>query len=384
MLCCLLAGCPRDPAGDAGADIRDAGANIDDAGADIRDAGADIRDAGADIDDAGAGGCIGSAISGGVGAMIDGQTFIVTGCGFGEPGGSPPALFDTIDRYWIGGVEGTYGDLSDGDTMPCGPGYPFERNNTPNCNSSGLFKYDTASEQYGNRSAHMRAILGYQRATMEWPAGFPEPSTQTTTRYFARWYFKADFDPSSQSGSHKFHRVWDSRGGTANGIRISWTQKHLTYPNSPTGTNDASSWNDWGGVTAAWNLMELYVDVDAGRIRAWTNGTLIHDINDFVPRTGFLGLQPRSVGLDGSGSANFAGRVVELADFYANSTQARVEIGDAPNWDDVSVREVQPAIAWSDAQIEIRLNEGALGGLGGKYLYVILDNGTVLPNPLAL
>jgi len=61
---------------------------------------------------------------------------------------------------------------------------------------------------------------------------------------------------------------------------------------------------------------------------------------------------------------------------FVDSTQARVELGDAPVWSDCSVRSPQPATAWEDEAIAIRLNRGQLGG--PAYGFVVTTEGQII------
>jgi hypothetical protein len=64
-------------------------------------------------------------------------------------------------------------------------------------------------------------------------------------------------------------------------------------------------------------------------------------------------------------------------DIYASKTEARVEICAESTYTACQNREVQPASAWTDGSIEVRLNQGALSTLSHAYLYVTDANGDV-------
>ena len=163
--------------------------------------------------------------------------------------------------------------------------------------------------------------------------------------------------------SNKFIRVWDSLDSDV-GVRVSWTHHHLTYDNG------GPSWAGAGVQQNKWNLMEFYVQAAPNpKIEAWTNGVKRHDVGDFTPDAGFQGLQPRLWGMDGSGIADFSGDVIELSDYYADSTRARVEIGDAPQWNNVTVREPQIPLEWNNDRIRVRIHKGMLG-FSNRLLYL--------------
>jgi hypothetical protein len=306
----------------------------------------------------------------------DDNVIVVHGSGFGQKSQPAPIFFDTVDTVWQRGSPSTpYASLSSGASVPAGGNRPWQRN------TADMLTVYRQGSSYGERQSRYRAVIGknewgkYQSAWLEMPTTWSSAGGNTL---YVRWYFKPSFDPENQSGSHKFIRVWDTTGSNPS-VRISWTQMHLTYDGS--GSPD---WSSWGGNVNQWNLMELYIDTSSRRIRAWVNGRLVHDINDFAPGN-HGGLQPRLWGIDGSGDANFSGQTVELADYYSDTTQARVEICDRSTWSNCTVREPQLPTQWSSSRVEFRINRGALGNLQDKYVYVIAADGSVNQNgyPLA-
>jgi hypothetical protein len=68
---------------------------------------------------------------------------------------------------------------------------------------------------------------------------------------------------------------------------------------------------------------------------------------------------------------------VQVDDIYISNTRARVEIGNANSWSDVTHREVQIARDWSDNSVSFELNQGGFESIAGKYLYVIDAQGRV-------
>ncbi len=61
---------------------------------------------------------------------------------------------------------------------------------------------------------------------------------------------------------------------------------------------------------------------------------------------------------------------VWLDDVYVDRTPARVEIGNAPLWDQATLAEVQPSVSWGGEGIEIEVNEGTLFAGSTYWLYV--------------
>ena len=77
-------------------------------------------------------------------------------------------------------------------------------------------------------------------------------------------------------------------------------------------------------------------------------------------------------GLDGQGFWGFD-------NLYVDFTQARVELGNAPTWAQVTYSEIQTPVSWADGRIEIRANAGAFKAGETAYLYVVTADGTVQP-----
>jgi len=327
------------------------------------------------------------------GELGDGNPIVILGTGFGDKAAGPPIFFDTQDRVWINGVlSRPYSDLPDGSMVPTGGDWPWQRGNLGGVR---LFRSEG--------SARFGAVISNespQDAWIDYPAGFPDPAAKSVAEVYVRWWFKASFDPANDSyspdgsgTSAKFTRIWDTTGGKEEGIRVSWTQMHLTGGQMGCGTADnvadVAHWKHWGGIVGQWNLMEIFVDTNPGQIQAWVNGQKVHDVAGFefghhscvngvvVSDGQFNGIQPRLWGLDGSGLRNWAGETVEFSDYYADSTRARVEIGDAPTWAETRVREPQVPISWGADSIVVTLYRGQLNSFQGKYLYVVDANGEV-------
>lgn len=308
------------------------------------------------------------------GILNNGEVITIIGQDFGIKDQAPPIIFDMVDEAWINGVlNNSYASLADGSIVPQGAQYPWAREGAFGQGPVRIGPSPTGP--YGNRS---RTYYGkfedaQQDGWIEWPAGFPDPAQKLVDEVYIRWYLWMDFE--IPSGPNKFIRVWNSRGGTSDGIRISWSHDTLGYQRGTLGA--INSWHNLDGeIVGDWNLMELYVSVRTGVIKAWVNGTLNHDITDFAPDNpaDYDGIQPRLWGYDGA-RGDQTGQLIKFTDYWADSTQARVEICDSPKWFDCKTREPQPAVKWTSNEIQVRLNVGNLGTLDDAYVYVINESG---------
>jgi hypothetical protein len=311
------------------------------------------------------------------GELQEGAEIVITGSNFGAKRQASPVFFDTQDAVWINGdLSRPYSDLVHGQVLVTGDGLPWRGQH----GEPMIWRADGYSRIRGNfLSANRRVFL-------ESPAGFPSPESGEVDELYIRWWFRSSFDVSDNSFSPdgtnthaKFIRVWDTRGNDPT-IRLSWTNMALG------GRNVGGSWGSSGQVVGEWNLMELHVNTSTKQIRAFTNGVLRHSQEGGVGvfDAPYNGLQPRLWGLDGSGSRNWSGEVVEFSDYYADTTRARVEIGDSPKWADVTIREPQVATSWTSNRIQVVLYQGRLSEFSGKFLYVVDADGQVNPEGFPL
>ncbi len=66
-------------------------------------------------------------------------------------------------------------------------------------------------------------------------------------------------------------------------------------------------------------------------------------------------------------------------DLYVDDTQARVELGNAPIFEDCTQREIQIPSVWEDNEISVQIHSQALAGEEQLFLFVIDSEGNVSP-----
>jgi hypothetical protein len=142
----------------------------------------------------------------------------------------------------------------------------------------------------------------------------------------------------------------------------------------------------------SWHLIQVEfgensgVDRADGRLRLWIDGQLYDDTRTLVTNVGTDGpavnKRPFIIGLYDSwppSDAPVANMFGYYADIYVDNTFARVEIGDAPRYDDCTHREIQYPLSWGAGSIAIRVNQGAFAAGRTAYLFVVDDSGRVNP-----
>lgn len=203
---------------------------------------------------------------------------------------------------------------------------------------------------------------------------FP-PKTKDTL--YVSWWYKPGMHPNAEGASNKFIRIWDDKNG--NGTRVSWTQMHLTC-------NDAAAtWRTWSGKVNEWNHHEFYINMPEKRVVAKVNGVTYHDVKNCEKNPKFAD-KPIFVELLGfdHGSSSYKNMTTTIDDIYIGDSQARVVVSNSARWENNMETEVLPIREWKDNKIVAQDIEGFIVKKEKRYLYVILEDGSVNKNGLAL
>lgn len=292
--------------------------------------------------------------------MNHGQTYSISGSGFGSLSSNAPALWDTVDNQTL------YNGLSDGADIPVDPNGFWIRSDSP---YSDPVNYSTQNLRTSRSTAQYHVDL-------KGSLGSKDLGDNSVSKFYATWWIKPSNSiyrgPEGRLASTKIIRVWES--GNGDDGRLSWTGNQLTA-----GFGSVNSWGDWQGVSGQWNRVEIYIDSVAGTIQANTNGNSIHDVD-------YLQLNGRSLnriwvlGLDPSIPENLDPNLtIDFDDIYVDTTPARVEVCTGSSWENRGACEVQIRSNWSDSQISFKANQGALPNNQNLYLYVVNTDSTVSP-----
>ena len=288
------------------------------------------------------------AINGVSGQCTEGSSLTLLGSDFGS--GGAPLLADTVEN------QASYSSASDGDEVPWGvwEDHPY--------NYDDMF-LETSD---GALTGAMHYKSGAGTGFLSWPSALD--NTPQRSLYVA-WMYKPSVGPNSNGGSNKHIRIWDLASGT--GTRISWTSMHMTYgPNGSLKT----SWGSFSGIPNQWNMMEIWADAASGRLITSINGSVTHDLADFVAYNTSEGLKVKLLGFDSSISSLYPSMITELDNIYIASTRARVELSDSAVWDPSSMREILAVERWSQSQVNVEIRQGRIASLNNAYLYVINAN----------
>jgi len=147
--------------------------------------------------------------------------------------------------------------------------------------------------------------------------------------------------------------------------------------------------DDWDCGTCKnrqWDRKEFWIRIgdDPGqRFKFWENAALLENYmtpQDFPEGVGeYLGDNNSKFDYFGIGFYLRTGSegVTQFDDIYIDTTQSRVEIGEASTFDTCTIREIQPPTAWSNNSITFTANQGSFSDGDTAYLYVVDEDGSV-------
>ncbi|MEF3691442.1 MAG: hypothetical protein V3574_00100 [Candidatus Moraniibacteriota bacterium] len=142
-----------------------------------------------------------------------------------------------------------------------------------------------------------------------------------------------------------------------------------------------------GWANQEWHRVELYVNVLDGKkeFRMWEDSL---ENTPLKTSDGWLETFYPYMGEDNSrfnelhfgiyfSRDNGASAYTYMDDIYVDETIAHIEIGNAPNYDACTHREIQIPSAWSANSITATINQGSFSNGAMAYLYVVDANGEV-------
>lgn len=172
-------------------------------------------------------------------------------------------------------------------------------------------------------------------------------------------------------GSNKYIRVWEDPNGKE-GLRLSWTNDQITQA----GLSSSES-SFLAEVSAGqWNFMELFIDLNVGKVTARVNGERGFE-ESFGSDKDFEGKWSPTIALLGFNGKIQVFQEVEVDDIYMDHRFSRVLIGDKPNFSDLKSYKLQVPVEWSDNQIVVKPGRNGTDFTEAAYLYVVNEDGQV-------
>lgn len=295
----------------------------------------------------------------------------------GGGAGSGQTITFNGSGYGIGNAGFTWSDntdyqLANGTEIPTGGNYRANGGTYHN-----PFNFDTAVK-VGDRAGSLKGLRKCEIS----PA-----NSSKTTKLYATWMVRFDCALNDDAyidtnvhafdvQSNKLIRVWDG-SNTNTDTWISWTQRHLTHPDTPSSQNSHAHYNSFLPTANQWSRMEIIVD--GGEIEARVDGIVRHSLTDHV-KQGSGDYYIEILGYD----MNYTDHIQQdfhtyLAEMYWLPSEARVEVSDSATWNGGAItRYIQNVTTWTDSQIQFELFRGDFAEQTTLYAYAVQADGSAV------
>jgi len=311
-------------------------------------------------------------ISGGNGTFATGNTFSITGSGFGTKASPNPYKYDDFEGGNVGGqLSGWQFDTGGGTTNPLYSNRWLRANST--------------------RSAECPYVDGQYLSTF----GVYRPEGLETV-YMDFWVL---FDrPATVSRNHKLYRLYPGvNGGLPNQYLVSacpaiGPEAWFTNDGVSGGWNDTHAYPGWNQYDADdnWVHMQVFLKqsdagVANGTLQAWFDGHLAVNRTDYQSRDTTNSASWHSLwfgnylghGTDGTCLETSGDNYILFDNVYIDVTRARVEAGNSADYNACTHREIQVPLSWDTGSIDFTVNAGSFGNGESVWLFVVDSNGNV-------
>lgn len=319
------------------------------------------------------------ALSGG--DFTHGNTFEITGTGFGTKATAEPLVYDDFES----------GTVNTGITGQA----PVERaiggswNWESNTSDTLLPEYSNAVlRPNSTRSAHMRYEGNNYNNSLEVNHAMPNTGDAA---YFTFWQY-LDKTSVGWTRNWKPFVVYGSAGVYPSayvGFGEVGSDPAIRNAIQDTGVNEVTLWGDIDidVIEGEWLRHEFYLVQSGAGVADGEWHHTIHRTSTplitaaeseaaYETRGGSDYWQQWHFGSYLATDTNSAEASVYMDGIYFDSTQQRVELGNAATWAACTHREVQIAKAWTDTSITITANAGSFANSDTAYLYIVNADGT--------
>jgi hypothetical protein len=339
------------------------------------------------------------AITGHSGTLAHGDSYTITGSGFGTKSSAAPVAFGDMENNSVNARIGAWTN-----TFETAVSTSYQRNSHSTRNAVCTLA------DHGNGQDAVCAFEG---------------GSDAASWYAQNWfYLGSDYDwMGGDNGNNKIFRMW-STGDTTNNLRIQGPINNVDiyveaadeahggteygsppcdlqggwYPVVPGGTcadmimsGTKPSGSYWGGGDiqwrrfatdmnlGTWHLFQFEfrssdVNTANGVLRWWVDGKLIFNHSDVTTRTSSQQshMRPKYLGIESiqnSGGHGATGHYY-LDDVYIDNTWQRVEIGNNATYNSCTLKEIQPATSWADGSVTFTVNQGSFADGATGYIFV--------------
>jgi hypothetical protein len=298
------------------------------------------------------------------GTLADGGTIQISGAAFGTKPAAAPLKFDDFER----GANDV--DVDGWDTYPNGHKPTFS----------------TAKPRGNSRVSARANFVSTGPDDVSWNSAIGIANTPMPKIYLDGWYYLDA--PAPYSRNHKPFRITSQDNNEPHLDYVVFCNNSLLT--STAGAITDQVWPELGPASFAgkWVHIQGYFEESSpatrdGFMRFWVDGQEI--ANQPVPTRNLAEERWENVWigqyLGHDGDTNCPNPIGDAYaywdDVYVDTSQARIEIGDAPTYEASRHREIQLPKKWTDSSITITVNQGSFTDLSNLWVYVIDGAGRV-------
>jgi len=304
------------------------------------------------------------------GTISHGESITISGSGFGSKSTAAPYKYDDFEDGSLGERVGngwyTWSNLSDG--------WPIysnaQKRATGKCERNAYLQHDRA---YNSTLGLTGLNWGYDRQA-----------------YISCWYYCTLAGATTRNFKPLAWRSGGAGEWLNPKVRIGMlpsANTGLAYVLGCEGQELAKTWTVGGDVMPnGWHRIEMWVDTGTsssgdndGVCKGW------RDLSQWWSLTGFeydFSTADHDNIYFASYFATDTGTPTPQMwwyydEIYVDTTQSRVEVGNASTWSGCTHREIQIPSAWSSSSITVTVNQGTFADSSGAYLYVVDSDGNV-------
>lgn len=310
------------------------------------------------------------SVSNVTGNLNHGSSVTISGSGFGNKGNATPVKWDNFESGVLGAALSTNGWIHySSNTSPL-----FSNTRAYSGNQSAHTDMPMAADNFNTAGLrNLNTLQLYLSCQFRWE----RISGSYTDGPFIK-LLRANANPDFYHSRPRFYSTHRLRT-PAHESGYSPDQTISPEPNDIqiTGTHNL--------IEGQWNRLEVYykysdpAGVANGALQTWVNLGQNANYTAVVTRANDSVSGPRVI--DNFLLPFMADRLqnvhlrLYVDDVYVDTTQARVEIGNAPTWDACTQREIQIPTSWSTTAIAVTINRGTFSPGSQVYLYVVDTDG---------
>jgi hypothetical protein len=299
------------------------------------------------------------SISGVSGTLKKGNTVEVNGGSFGSKSTAKPWTFDDHDHGSIGAT------VSSVESSLC--------SNSGSWSTSGSPVYSNANLRSGNSTRSVKHKYDDNNGTFG--SKYYKSLNGASSFYYSVWmWINETSAPNPTSNRNvKLMRVYGGDGAQI--LYVSFDNSWYNHYDSKTNYVDGG----WSALPKSrWIRLEITADTHSGSTMRLSDPTGKKVITNTVSSGG--GSFYQVITGDYARRSSGGNYTWYTDDVYIDTTQARVELGDASTWSGSVHREIQIPTSWQSNKISFVFNPGSFNGGNTAYLYVVDSNGNVNSN----